>query len=118
MKINTNHEITDFFGSVVPDMTGIPPAQARAMAEAGENFPPMTLGVLCIRALLAQYPDEQSLGVERKLERHTLAKKIQAGHGEIDLKVEEVVMIKSLVGRAYSTEIVGAAFDLIDPVID
>lgn len=73
-----------------------------------------TLGTVVIEALMAVFPDEQNLLGETKLKRFRLAEVAIKG-GEQDLSVDDVSMIKALVGKAYGPLVVGRVYDMLDP---
>lgn len=66
-----------------------------------------------VNSLLGFFPDEQNLTGEEKVKRYELASKIYAG-GDIDLKPEEIVLIKKLVGKGAPTLVVGQVYKLLD----
>ena len=68
---------------------------------------------ICLNALLAEFPDEKPNGMEN-MKRYLLAKKVQLAN-DIELKAEEVVLIKELVGRAYNSPlVVGQAYHFLE----
>lgn len=75
----------------------------------------MRLSTICINALLATYPDEQSLPGTEKLRRYGLARAIQENQ-KIDLSAEDVALVKKLVEKQYGPLVVGQAWGLLDPV--
>ena len=81
--------------------------------EIKEGDAPVTLGAIAINALLAAYPSEQPTGDE-KVQRWRLAQKIFAAGESLDIRSEDVVLIKRLVGIAYAPLIVGQAFDMLE----
>ena len=97
MKIDFSAVIKDLDGDAVKD---------------GETD--ATLGRVASTALLASYADEQNLPAEDKVKRFRLAE-IAAKGGEREVKVEDVALIKTLIGKAFAPLIVGRAFDIIEP---
>ncbi len=71
-----------------------------------------TLRVVAINALMAAYTDEQNLSGEDKLKRWKIAQRIHSD--EEDFSVEEIALIKKLVGKAYNTLIVGQAYEMLE----
>ncbi len=73
---------------------------------------PLTLKSVCINALLSEIDREKTSG-EDKVERYELAKKIHEG-GTIELKTEQVVLIKERIGKFYLPLLVGGAFEMLE----
>ena len=72
-----------------------------------------TLGRVACTALLASYADEQNLPAEDKIKRFRQAETAAKG-GAQEVRVEDVALIKTLIGKAFAPLIVGRAFDIID----
>jgi len=73
---------------------------------------PATVKGVTVEALLATFNDEQNLAGEEKLKRYELAYKINEGYR--DMTAEDIVLIKKLVGKAYSPIIVGQAWKTLE----
>jgi hypothetical protein len=71
-----------------------------------------TLRIACARALMGHIQGEDIKG-EEKLRRFTLARRIYK-EDVVSLTVEEAALIKSLVGRFYVTNVVGAVWELLE----
>lgn len=71
-----------------------------------------TLKSVAIEALLAVFQDEQSLSGEEKVKRWNLALKLY--NNVDDISVDEIVLIKSLVGKAYGALVVGQVWQLLE----
>jgi hypothetical protein len=97
MKIDFSAVIKDLDGDAVKD---------------GEKD--ATLGRVACTALLASYADEQSLVAEDKVKRFRLAE-VAARGGEQEMKIDDVALIKTLIGKAFAPLIVGRAYDIIEP---
>ena len=97
MKIDFSAVIKDLDGEAVKD---------------GEKD--ATLGRVACTALLASYADEQDLAAEDKVKRFRLAE-VAARGGEQEIKVDDVALIKTLIGKAFAPLIVGRAYDIIEP---
>jgi len=69
---------------------------------------------LIVSALLATYEDERSIAGDEKVRRYELARRVHASEGEIEASVEELTLIKTLVGRAFSPVAVGQIYQLIE----
>jgi hypothetical protein len=65
-----------------------------------------------VDALLATYQDEQNLAGEEKMKRFDLATKIYKG--EDDVVVEDITLIKKLVGKAYTPIVVGQVWRVLE----
>ena len=98
MKIDFSRILTNFDGK--PILT----------PEKGE---PVDLKTASMTALLGQYQDERNLSGEEKFKRYELAKKIHQS-GEIELKSEEIALIKSLVAKAYAPLAVGKLWEMLE----
>ena len=71
-----------------------------------------TLQTVAINALMATYTDEQNLSGEDKLKRWKMSQRIFGG--EEDFSIEDVALLKKLIGKAYSTIIVGQAYEMLE----
>lgn len=67
---------------------------------------------LC-NALLASFPDEQNTSGPEKLKRWKLAQAIYV-QDEIELKAEEIVLLKSLVAKAFAPIVCGQLLEILD----
>lgn len=72
-----------------------------------------TLGLYARNALYAQFPDEQNLAGEEKSKRGALAQSL-VGVTEVKLKVEDLALIKKLIGKAYGPLIVFQAWNMLE----
>jgi hypothetical protein len=96
MLINFESGLTDFDGKVMPNASG----------------QPATLKGIAIDALMASYQGEDKLSGEEKMNRFLLAEKIHKG--EFDLTVEEIAMLKTLIGKAFTPIVVGQAWRILE----
>ncbi|GLQ96462.1 hypothetical protein [Dyella mobilis] len=78
-----------------------------------ENKAVLTLGGVSVNALLVMPDNEPNLQAEEKFKRYKLAERLSAG-GVQDLSVDELALVKRLVGNMYQPIIVGASFDLFE----
>lgn len=92
------------FSTAIRDLNGKP-------IQEGETI--ITLGSVCSNALLALHPDEQTLPGEVKVRRFQLAVKIYNG-GEQDVSVEELSILKTMVGKHYLPIVVGRVYEIIE----
>lgn len=95
------------FSTVVYDRSGAPAASGLNPDEV------LTLAEVAGTALLGLYPDERSLDGKDKFIRYSLWKKISDG-GSVDLTVEDIALIKKLVGKAFGPITVGQAWAMLD----
>lgn len=86
-----------------------------------KKYPPWTLRNLSENVLLSQEMDRagkpREMSGEEKCKRYDLAMRIHKATAKdlADLQVEEIALLKKLIGRGYSTLIVGQAFKILDP---
>ena len=81
----------------------------------GESLqPPTTLKEVAVNALLAMLEDERHISGEDKAKRWLLATRIYSNPEGVDLAVEEVALIKNLIGKAYLPLIVGQAWQMLE----
>lgn len=75
---------------------------------------PFKLRGILINALLAAFQDEQNLSGEDKLYRWKLANKINDSV-ELEVKAEDIVLLKKLVAKAYAPIISGQVWEILEP---
>lgn len=84
--------------------------QVQKLEDGGE----LKVRDILVDSLLADHEDEKGkLSADEKLKRFILATDIQK-NSEIELKSEQVVLIKQLVAKSYNTLIVGQIMQIID----
>ena len=110
MKIDVTQQLTELDGT--PMVTGKQICQVCGHVVSEPE--PMTVRLAAARALAAMLPDERSLPGDEKVARFHLALRI-TDEDEPDLKAEDVVLIKELVGKVYGSIIVGRVWDILDP---
>lgn len=71
------------------------------------------LSKIVIEAMMGTYEDERGLSGVEKVKRYSLCEKIN-GAAEVDVPVEDLSLIKSLVGKAYPVVLVGPTYKLLD----
>lgn len=76
----------------------------------GKDF---TLQAVCTNALLAE--SEEKISGQEKCDRYALALAIHAAVEPYDLSAENISKLKDLVGKTYTTLVVGQAFQMLDP---
>lgn len=92
MRIDFNKEMMDLEGKPLKD---------------GDEI--IKLKKICVNSLLAN--DDKIDGTE-KLKRFQLASKISKG--TMDISVEDITLIKSMVGKYFSTIIVGQVYEYFE----
>jgi hypothetical protein len=77
---------------------------------------PLTLEKVVETALMAQFPDDRMSGDE-KAKRYGIAMKIYSAKDkrDVQLSIDEVKVIKDVVGKAYGPSVVGPAWQILDP---
>jgi len=110
MKIDITQQIMELDGST-PMVTGRQICQMCGQV-VGESEP-MTVQVAATRSLTASFRDEQSLPGDEKVTRFHLALKL-TDEDEPDLKAEDIVLIKKLVGKMYGPVTVGRVWAILD----
>ena len=78
-----------------------------------ENGEEVKLYAPCVNALNALYEDEKGMGGDEKFQRYKLSLKIDEKE-EIDVSVEDVSLIKKLVGKAYPPATVGLVYEALE----
>jgi len=74
----------------------------------------LTVKDICVQSLLANFESEKIDGVE-KYKRFKLSQRLENNKNKvIGLNVEEVSLIKKLLGMAYTTLIVGQVYDILE----
>ena len=109
MNINVTQQLQDLDGT--PMVTGKQLCQVCGQI-VGENEP-LTVRVTAVRSLSANFRDEEGLAGEEKVKRFHLALKI-TDEDEPDLKAEDIVLIKKMVGKMYGPVVVGRMWAILD----
>lgn len=110
MKIDVTQQLAELDGT--PMMTGRQVCQTCGQVVGKSE--PMTVRLAATRALTAQFRDEQGLTGDEKWPRFHLALKI-TDEDEPDLKAEDIVLIKKLIGWMYGPVVVGRMWTILDP---
>ena len=74
----------------------------------------ITLSMVCCNALMNQTEEDAKLPGEEKLRRFDLATMIYASKEAADLKIEDVSLLKTLVGKLYGPLVVGPVWKLLE----
>lgn len=118
MKIDFNYQFKTLDGEVIrerPDEEIVD----KDGKKTTKKFPPFTLRKVCENVLLAPNTDEagepKEINGEEKAKRYDLAKRLYAGIGLVDLRAEEIALLKELIGKMYPTLTSGQAWEILDP---
>lgn len=71
----------------------------------------LTLGNICINSILTPVPDDD---VKVKYEKYEIYKKLKQADGEIEMKAEDIVLLKKVIGKFQPPLIMGQCFDIIE----
>lgn len=72
-----------------------------------------TMKDVIVSCLNLTFADEQNMTGEKKFKRFLLTQKVHAG-GEVDVKPEEIVEMKLVVGKSQGPIIVGRVYQFLD----
>lgn len=97
MKVNLAYKFKTLDGKVIKD-------------PEGKEF---TLSVVVQNALLGMYNDEKIDGNE-KAKRYMLSVKVYEAKDVIDLKSEDIALIKELIGKTGAPLVVGQAYEVLE----
>ncbi|MBA7496913.1 hypothetical protein ES702_07522 [subsurface metagenome] len=118
MKIDFNYQFKTLDEKVIPERPDEETEDEKGN-KTTKKYPPWTLRNISENILLAQEIDgtgkPKEMSGKEKCERYDLAMRIHKGKGLVDLQSEEISLLKKLIGRGYSTLIVGQAFGILDP---
>ena len=101
--------MADKFDAEIKDLKSVP------IPMEGGDGRSMTLRDLAERALLEVLPSEQSLPADQKIARWRIFTKVSGGAAFDSLPTEDRAVIKELIGKVFTTLVVGRAYDIIDP---
>jgi hypothetical protein len=82
----------------------------------GKVLGTVILSDVAVGALEAQLDEDRASTGQQKFERDTLARKIYKAKSVV-LTAEELDLIKTRIGKAYGSQVVGAAWRLLDPAM-
>lgn len=71
----------------------------------------LTLRDVCIDSLLIPNQDDKE---KEKWEKYELFKKVREAKIEVDLKAEEIVLIKKAIGKSKPQLVMGQAFEMLE----
>lgn len=93
------------FATPITDYDGVP-------VKMGDKE--MTLRDVSVMALVQGYDDERGLSGQERFERGRLAGAIHDAKEPMQLKSEEITLLKKVVGKAFTPMVVFRAYPLID----
>ena len=102
MKVDLNKPILDLLGDPV-----------KISVIKGKSEEVWTIKRAVCDALMQQYQAEITTG-DQKLARYSLALKIHESNGEIDLKAEQIVLMKEVANLAYAPLVYGRICEMLD----
>jgi len=97
MLRNFNLAILDMAGNAIKD----------------EENKAVTLGTVCVNALLSTAQSDTTPGQE-KAARYKLAMKIHGEAGDVDVTAEDISRMKDLCGKIYGPLVVGRVWELLE----
>jgi len=103
MKVYTKSILTDVFGKPMVHPAGKDGAPGQAV----------TLGDVCIDALLRMHGDDARADLAEIRKRHRLSVAF-ATDGEVELEAADAALIQKLLARTFGPAVVGPACDLLD----
>ena len=110
MKYNFNIDLTDIDGKVmeqpVYDDNGVPTKEKETL----------TVKKIVKGALLNLSEEENKLSGQKKFDRYDLASKINKADSDVELSIDDVSLIKRVVGEKYTPTIVGQVWPLLEKV--
>ena len=74
----------------------------------------LTLAMICCNALMNQTEEDAKLPGEEKLRRFDLATVVYASKEPLDVKVEDISLLKTLVGKLYGPIVVGPVWKMLE----
>jgi hypothetical protein len=78
----------------------------------------LTLKTIACEALMASYKEETQLSGEEKHKRFKLSQRIFRATEPVNVTIEEIAVIKRLVGILYGPAVCGPVFDLLEGIVD
>ena len=99
--------------TVIKDQYGVPFKNQHRDAEGAVIVEPLTVKLALIASLL-NAPDEKGAKPDDKLRRYQLYQRVEAATDVVDLKVDELALIKNLANVHYATMVYGRLCDVIE----
>ncbi len=118
MKIDFNYKFVDLDGNIIRDGAD-EREEVDGKMVVTKKAPPFTMRMACVNVLVLTRLDRSTkpkeLTGQEKVDRYELAMRIHKSTGLVDLSVEDIVLLKDLVGSTYPPITVGQAWDILDP---
>ncbi len=107
MQINFTVEMKNIHGHTLKERMPDPDEPGKTIEDA------VTLKVISVNALLSV---EDGMSGKDKAKRYALAIQInQSDETGLDLSIDDIALVKRLVGKNYSPLVVGQAWQILDP---
>lgn len=129
MKVDMNYKFKEVDGKTIVKERVVDEYDDGNPKRDSQGFPlmklgkPFTLRMACLSVLTSPPIDtddrtgkSKEIAVEEKLKMADLAQRIHKSNGLIDLKSEEITMLKGFINKRYRSPLtVKQAYDILDP---
>jgi len=130
MKIDFNYKFKNLDGETIREQGSDITIEKLLSIKTWEEFEtfrnglkkggkPFTLRTASVNVLLMPEMNgsgrAKEINGEKKLERYQFAKKIHESNGLVDLRSEQITLLKELIGKSYPVLTVGQAYEILDP---
>ena len=89
--------------------------EGETILQSEDNDKSLSLKTVAVTALLTPDQKQDKTSGEEKAERYMLAQEISRANGTpVDVKTEDIVLLKKLIGELYLPLIVGQAYQLLE----
>lgn len=110
MNVNLNTVIKDDKNKVIMEQPEVKDEDGNIVKEGKE----LTVRTLLVRSLLA-FSEQEKVPAEKKYEKYKMAMRLQDADSAINLKSEEISMLKITVGESFPNPlIVGRVWDILE----
>lgn len=107
MQINFTVEMKNLNGHTLKERVSDPDDPEKVVVDD------VTLKLISVNALLAV---EEGMSGKEKAKRYALAMLVHQSDGDgLDLGIDDVALVKRLIGKNYSPLVVGQAWQILDP---
>lgn len=101
MKLTTDTVICDLYGTPFP----------KAGAPEGDH---MKISDVCVFSLYAEDDEDRREPMDARIKRYRLAQRF-VEDAEIELRAEQIAMLKERIHKTYGIAVLGPACDILDP---